>query len=69
MAQKALGCHHNEWLLPAAQSLSSQQVEVLGRRSCVADLHVVFRSLLQESLQSRTRVFQAPALRSHAAAA
>ena len=63
MAKKTLGRHDDQRLAPAAQHLTSQEMEELRRRRRINHLHVVFGSELKESLESRAGMLWAGAFK------
>jgi hypothetical protein len=53
VAQQRLRRHQDQRLAEVALELAAQDVEVVGRRRAVGDLHVVFGTHLQEALETR----------------
>jgi hypothetical protein len=62
MPQHALRRERDEGFAPASQGLAPQQVKILPGRRRLADLNVVARGKLQESLDARARMFRALSL-------
>src|SRR5580704_17592842 len=58
MAQHALGRKDDQRLAPRAQGLPTQHVEILRRRRGLANLHIVFRRQLHETLKARARMLR-----------
>ncbi len=58
MAQQRLRRHHDERLAEVALHLATQNVEVVGRRRDVCHLHIVFRTKLEITFQTRRGVFR-----------
>ena len=67
--QQRLGRHDHQRLAEVAQHLAAQDVEIIGRRGAVGDLHIVVGAELQDSARAAPSCAPAPALRSRAAAA
>src|ERR1700730_11124445 len=59
MAEHAFGRKYDEWLTPRATRLAAKQMEILRGVGGLADIHVAFRSELQEALDARTGVLRA----------
>ena len=58
VAQQRLRRHQDQRLAEVALHLAAQDVEVVGRRRAVGDLHVVFGAKLQEALEPRRGVLR-----------
>ncbi|OWK23592.1 hypothetical protein AJ87_34715 [Rhizobium yanglingense] len=58
VAQQRLRRHQDQRLAEVALQLTAQDMEVVRRGRDVGNLHVVFRTKLQEALQARRRVFR-----------
>jgi hypothetical protein len=55
-AQHTLRHERDQWFTPRAQHLAAQQVKILRGRRRLANLHIVVRRQLEESLHARARV-------------
>ena len=62
VAEQRLRRHQDQRLAEVALQLPAQDVEVVGRRRAVGDLHVVFGAKLQEALEPGRRVLRPLAL-------
>ena len=62
VAQQRLRRHQDQRLAELAVQLAAQDVEIVGRRRAVGDLHVVFGAQLQEALEARGGVLRPLAL-------
>jgi hypothetical protein len=56
--QQRLRRHHHQRLAEIAVHLAAQDVEIIGRRGAVGDLHIVLGAELQEALEPRRAVLR-----------
>ena len=59
VTQQALRCHDDQGLAERSQHLPTQHMEIVGRRSDVADLNIVIRTQLKEAFEPSGTVFRA----------
>ena len=58
VAEQRLRRHQHQGLAEIAAQLAAQDVEIVGRRGAVTDLHVVFGAQLQVAFKPGRRVFR-----------